>query len=511
MATITVIQPSIMTETVKRRVAAYCRVSSSSEDQLGSYQAQLTYYSHKFEDSNTEELVDLYADEGITGTRDDKRDEFQRLMKDCRRGKIDRIYTKSISRFARNTKDCLKNLRELKSLGITVFFEKENIDTANMTDEIMITILGGLAQEESVSISQNTKWAIRKKMASGTYNAPHLPYGYYRKDGEIQVDDSLKEVIKKIFSDYLNGEGMTAIANELNLKEIEPPIGKRWYMSTIRYILTNERYIGDALFQKKYSTDTFPFEKKRNKGELDQYYIQGILPQIIPENIFNKVNCLISERKDKASTNCTNTYTYTSVIKCKLCGCSYRRKNYNGQIYWVCKTHNEKAANCNSIPLSEKQINEAFIKVFNKLLHHYKTILITTYNLLQELKCKKYGGNVRVMDIHKEIAKLREQNHVIARLRTKGFMDEGKFQEQSKELKNKIRKLQAELKKLTRSDDEDDILDQLDMLTDYFEKREHMMISFEPETFDSMVDKTTANQNELTFHLLGGIELKEKI
>lgn len=131
--------------------------------------------------------------------------------------------------------------------------------------------------------------------------------------------------------------------------------------------------------------------------------------------------------------------------------------------------------------------------------------------MLQELKCKKYGGNVRVMDIHKEIAKLREQNHVIARLRTKGFMDEGKYQEQSKELNNKIRKLQAELKKITRSDDEDDILEQLDMLIDYFEKREQIMVSFEPETFDSVVDKITANQNELTFHLLGGIELKEKI
>jgi len=202
---------------------------------------------------------------------------------------------------------------------------------------------------------------------------------------------------------------------------------------------------------------------------------------------------------------------YTSKIKCKLCGCSYRRKNYNGQIYWVCKTHNEKAANCNATPLSEKQLNDAFIKVFNKLLHHYKIILINAYDLLQELKCKKYGGNIRVMDIHKEIAKLREQNHVIARLRTKGFMDEGKFQEQSKELNNKIRKLQTELKKITRSDDEDDILEQLDMLIDYFEKREHMMVSFEPETFDSMVDKITANQNELTFHLLGGLELKEKI
>jgi len=157
------------------------------------------------------------------------------------------------------------------------------------------------------------------------------------------------------------------------------------------------------------------------------------------------------------------------------------------------------------------KFHAAYIQLHNKLLHHYRSILIPIQQMLQELKCKKYGGNIRIMDIHKEIAKLREQNHVIARLRTKGFMDEGKYQEQTKELNNKIRKLQAELKKITRSDDEDDVLEQLDMLVDYFEKREHMMVSFEPETFDSMVDKITANQNELTFHLLGGIELKEKI
>ena len=162
-------------------------------------------------------------------------------------------------------------------------------------------------------------------------------------------------------------------------------------------------------------------------------------------------------------------------------------------------------------PIDEKLIISAFMLLHNKLLHHYRSILLPIQQMLQELKWKKYGGNIRVMDIHKEIAKLREQNHVIARLRTKGFMDEGKYQEQTKELNSKIKKLQAELKKITRSDDEDDVLEQLDMLVDYFEKREHMMVSFEPETFDSMVDKITANQNELTFHLLGGLELKEKI
>ena len=153
MATVTVIPPSIGQEAEGiLRVAAYCRVSSSSGDQLNSYMAQMTYYQHRFENSEKEQLIDIYADEGITGTRDDKRIEFQRMIADCRKGKIDRIYTKSISRFARNTKDCLEYLRELKLLGITVFFEKENIDTAKTSDELMITILGGLAQEESVKI-----------------------------------------------------------------------------------------------------------------------------------------------------------------------------------------------------------------------------------------------------------------------------------------------------------------------------------------------------------------------
>ena len=161
--------------------------------------------------------------------------------------------------------------------------------------------------------------------------------------------------------------------------------------------------------------------------------------------------------------------------------------------------------------MREKDIEKAFLTLHNKLLHHYRSILFPIQHMLQELKCKKYGGNIRVMDIHKEIAKIREQNHVIARLRTKGFIDEGKFQEQSKELNNKIRKLQAELRKITCFEDEDDILDQLDMLIDYFEKRNQLMVSFEPETFDSMVDRITANQNELIFHLLGGIELKDKI
>ena len=179
MSTVTVIQPTIAEEKSRIiRCAAYCRVSSDSEDQINSFMAQTRYYGKFFENSETEILVDIYADEGVTGTREDKREEFQRMMKDCRRGRIDRIYAKSISRFARNTKDCLKNIRELKSLGITIFFEKENIDTANMTDELMITVMGGLAQEESTSISQNMRWSVQKRMQNGTYRLARPPFGF---------------------------------------------------------------------------------------------------------------------------------------------------------------------------------------------------------------------------------------------------------------------------------------------------------------------------------------------
>ena len=512
MATITVIQPSIMNETVKRRVAAYCRVSGGSEDQLNSYQAQLTYYSHKFENSTTEELVDLYADEGITGTRDDKRDEFQRLMKDCRRGKIDRIYTKSISRFARNTKDCLKNLRELKALGITVFFEKENIDTANMTDEIMITILGGLAQEESVSISQNMQWAIQKRMQNGTYITSTPAYGYRNQDGKMVILEPEALIVRRIFQEYLQGNGIKEICVMLNQEELHPgKYGKQWRYESLRYILTNERYIGDCLWQKRFTENVFPFRKQTNNGQVEQYYMSDTHEAIISREDFERVQKLLAEKSEYFGNTEFHQYPLSLKIECAECGTKFKRKMVNHRVHWVCRKHDLNAQDCVCKAIAEDEFYQAFIRLHNKLLYHYRSILIPIQQMLQELKCKKYGGNAQVMNIHKEIAKLREQNHVIARLRTKGFMDDVKYQEQSKELNNKVKKLQADLKKITRSDYEDDVLDQLDMLIDYFEKRDQLMVSFEPETFDSMVDKITANQNELIFHLLGGIELKEKI
>lgn len=254
MPTVTVIQPTIAEEqNTKIRCAAYCRVSSDSEDQLNSFMAQTRYYEKAFENSETEQLVDIYADEGITGTREDKRDEFQRMIKDCRRGKIDRIYTKSISRFARNTKDCLKNIRELKSLGITVFFEKENIDTAKLSDEMMITIMGGLAQEESTSISQNMRWSVQKRMQNGTYKNATPPFGFKKVNGDLEIEENQALIVRQIFEWYISGYGLKTIADKLNGMNL--PGSKQavlWKADNIRYILKKrqiyrKRYVSEKL------------------------------------------------------------------------------------------------------------------------------------------------------------------------------------------------------------------------------------------------------------------------
>ena len=511
MSTVTVIQPTITEEqNTKIRCAAYCRVSSDSEDQLNSFMAQTRYYSQVFKDSETEELIDIYADEGITGTCEDKRDEFQQMIKDCRRGKIDRIYTKSISRFARNTKDCLKNVRELKSLGITIFFEKENIDTANMTDEMMITIMGGLAQEESTSISQNMRWSVQKRMQNGTYKNATPPFGFKKANGDLDVDENQAAIVRQMFEWYVSGYGFQAIANKLNSMNI--PSSKQsvlWKADNVKYVLKNERYIGNAMFQKSYVTETLPHIKKRNYGEKQKYCVTGVNQQIVDKETFYAAQKLLKSRHRDFETN---VYPLSKKVFCGKCGATYKRRNRRSGAFWLCRTHDIYAADCENGIIVESDIYSAFIRLHNKLLNNYKQILLPLKIALQDLKLRKFSGKTQVMDIHKEVAKLREQTHVLARLKIKGFLDEVKYIEQINELNVKISKLQSELKKFTRSDDEDEALDQIEILTDFFEKREKPMTEFEEPVFEGIVDKIVViDQHELEFHLIGGLKFKEKV
>ena len=241
-------------EEIVLRVAAYCRVSTDSDDQLNSFAAQNAHYNNLIKSHDRWELVDIYADEGITGTSAKKRGDFQRMLEDCRKGKIDKILVKSISRFARNTKDCLEAVRELRTLGISIFFEEHNIDTRMVSSEMLTSVIAACAQAESESISQNMKWSIQKKMQNGTYVASSVPFGFRRINGNLVVEESEARYVRYAFSNYLAGKSTTDIAKEFTAQSVaDPALGSRkWFFQAIVEMLKNEKYIGDAMYQKTY-------------------------------------------------------------------------------------------------------------------------------------------------------------------------------------------------------------------------------------------------------------------
>ena len=507
---ITVINPiRIEEQEDKIRIAAYCRVSTDSEDQQNSLMAQMRYYENFLADSETERLVSLYADEGITGTRMDKREEFQRMLKDCRRGKIDRIIVKSISRFARNTKDCLSVLRELKDLGITVLFESQNIDTANITDEIMVTVMGGLAQEESASISNNVRWGIRSKMRNGTVKFHSAPFGYNLYDGDLIINPREAEIVKNIFKMFLSGMGYASICRELNeSKVIKNDKETKWFPTSIQYILTNEKYIGDSLWQKNYNT-SMPYRKVRNKGELEKYYYSKTHEPIISKEDFEAVQKIIKERKCPSKELIKN-YPLSKKIYCGECGSLFKRRLKNEKSYWICREHYYNAENCRTKPILEQVFYTAFMTMYNKLKTNYSVIFTPMLTQLQELKNKKYGGNKQYIEINKEIAKLKEQTHVLARLKTKGFLDENKYIEQITEINAKIEKLNREVRKIVRCDDEDEMIEQIKEIASIIENGTDLMTEFDDVMFESLIEKIIVkNQTEFEFNLIGGLKFTE--
>jgi site-specific DNA recombinase len=256
---------ALITMQPKLRVAAYCRVSTDSDEQLVSLEAQRTHYEAYIKANPNWEFSGIYYDEGISGTKKEKRTELLRLLADCENKRIDFIVTKSISRFARNTTDCLEIVRRLNEIGVSIYFEKENINTQSMDSELMLTILSSLAENESVSISQNNKWSIKRKFQNGTYKLSSPPYGYDYADGQLHVNAEQAEVVRRIFSEALSGSGTKKIANGLNAEGIPPQRGDLWTSTSIRGILGNEKYTGDAIFQKTY-TDKY-FNKRYNNGE----------------------------------------------------------------------------------------------------------------------------------------------------------------------------------------------------------------------------------------------------
>lgn len=509
-SSVVTIEPTVNREKVLR-VAAYCRVSSDSQDQLHSFAAQVQYYSKTISENKLMELVDIYADEGLTGTKTAKRDDFNRLISDCKKGKIDRVLTKSMSRFARNTADTLMYARILRNCGVSILFEKENIDTAYMSSELLLAISGAQAQEESISISKNMRWSIEKRMQNGTFIASSPPYGYRLKDGKFEVVEDEAEVVKLIFKGFLSGMGKYAIVKMLNERNIhKSPDRDEWSVKTIDYILRNERYIGDARLKKKYKTETLPFRTIVNHGEKPQYYVENMNVPIISKEDFNAVQKLLQNASDKITSK-HHHYTLTGKIICE-CGKTYKPITINEKRYWGCPTHNNDSTKCSSRRIPEKAIYEAFITMVNKLRNNYKQILPTAISQIERMQINSSKTTFRIREIDREIAELNGKHLVIARLNTKGIMRAAEYTEQSSKITSKTNALRCERRQLLNEQDENSILSGMRKLNEILSAQKEPLTDFDEMLFESIVQQITVPTNtEICFNLLGGLKIRESI
>ena len=504
---ITDITPIMQKKTEKIRLAPYCRVSSDSADQLHSFAAQIRYYSEYAKRHPECELVDIYADEGITGTDMSRRDDLHRLLRDCKLGKVDRIVCKTVARFARNTEELLTTLRMLKEIGVSVYFEEQGIDTNKMNMEMIVTFPGMAAQQESETISGNVRWSIQKRMQTGEYVGTYPAYGYRMKDGKLEINEEEAEVVRRIFALYLKGYGAQAITAILNKDGIPRRNGQsRWYSKSLMYILTNERYMGDALLQKKYRTETLPHRTMRNDGKKAQYYVENSNPPIISREMFEAAQALL---KSKGSFDRQRKrFPLTSIMVCPECGMRFRRQIIDGVTYWICNGRASGASQCQSRRVREDMVYDAFMSMADKLADNRKYLLGTLIGQIELLQSK---SQERIREIDKELADLGARNLVIARLHTSGVLNAADYSTQTAEIGNKITELRIERRKKLSEDEDDELLDDLRSLDEIM--REYIPTStFNEEIFGQIVESITVDDStQITFKLIGGIELSEPI
>ena len=314
--------------TERLRVAAYARVSTDDEEQQTSYEAQVDYYTKKIRENPEWIFVEVYADEGITGTSTKRRKNFNRMIDDAMAGMIDRIITKSVSRFARNTVDTLTTVRKLKEKGVGVTFEKENIDTLDSKGELFITIMSSLAQEESRSISENVTWGWRKRIADGKVSVAYSHFLGYEKgpDGNMQIVEEEAKVVREIYAMFLDGKTPSGIAAALTKRSVPTPAGKAtWQASTVKSILSNEKYRGDALLQKTFTVDFLTKKAKVNEGEAPQYYVENSHPAIVSAEVFELVQAELAKRRQRGGRTSAVT-PFSGRLVCGECGAYFGSK-----------------------------------------------------------------------------------------------------------------------------------------------------------------------------------------
>ncbi len=498
-------------EVTKLRVAAYCRVSTDSDEQETSYDAQVSHYTEYIQQNPQWTLAGIFADDGISGTNTKKRDEFNRMIDECMAGNIDMIITKSISRFARNTLDCLQYIRQLKDKNIPVYFEKESINTMDAKGEVLITIMASLAQQESQSLSQNVKLGLQYRYQQGkvTVNCNRF-LGYTKgNDGKLVIDPEQSEVVKRIYREYLEGSSMDKISAGLEADGILTGAGKeKWHTSTINKILRNEKYMGDALLQKTYTTDFLTKKRIRNNGTVPQYYVEDDHEAIIPKELFMQVQEELVRRRvvHKSPSGRKRTYScnhcFAQIIVCGECGELYRRVHWNNHgcksIVWRCISRLEPTAadmNCTNRTVNETVLEEVTVKALNQILSSRKVFL----KQLQENIARAVvmtdtlspdGIQARLEELQKELVKaVGNQRNYDA-------------------LTDEILRLQK-MKKDSEVDDHkrNETMSRIKELQDFIGKQKTKITEFAEADVRKLIQKITVYEDKFTVEFKSGISI----
>ena len=515
-ATLTRFTATPITEQKKRKVAGYARVSTDHDDQFSSYEAQIDYYTNYIKGRDDWEFVDVYTDEGITGTSTKRREGFKNMIADALDGKIDLIVTKSVSRFARNTVDSLTTIRKLKEKGVEVYFEKENIWTFDSKGELLLTIMSSLAQEESRSISENCTWGQRKRFADGKVTVPFKRFlGYDRgPDGNLVVNPEQAVTIKRIYSMFLQGMTYHGIAKQLTDDGILTPGGKtNWNQSAVKSILTNEKYKGDALLQKSYTTDFLTKKTKVNEGEIPQYYVENNHEAIIEPEVFEMVQREILKR-GRGKKYHSGVHIFSTKIKCGCCGSWYGSKVWHSnskyrKVIWQCNHKFQNDEHCNTPHLTDEEIQQAFLTAANSMLATKATVIADAKEMM--------GLLFDTTALEQEQDELLQETQLVSDMVQQCIQENARIALDQTDYQKRYSTLTARFEKAkTRLETVMDELQQLqtkraeiDAFLKAFEQLPDALMEFSPESWHSLVDFATVyGVDDIRFTFKNGQEIR---
>jgi site-specific DNA recombinase len=503
-----------------KRVCAYCRVSTGTVEQKNSFESQMEYYTRLINEKDGWVCVGIYADQARSGTQTSGRDDFLQMMQDCRLGKIDLILTKSVTRFARNTLDSIKAIRELKKWGVGVYFEKERVNTLSEKSEQLLTILSSIAQGESESISMNSRWAVQYRFHNGTYIISSPAYGYVNdENGELAICPEEARIVRRIFDAYLGGKGPYIIARELRQEEVSTIRGsKSWRDNVVKCILKNPVYEGDLLFQKTYTTEGVPFTRKHNDGELAQYVITDNHEPIITREEAKAVRQLYEYRRQKQCAGdlavYQSRYAFSSRIICGECGSTFRRqKIYIGKPYekvqWCCHQHIEDISKCKQKSVREDCIKQAFVTMWNRLACNYEEILLPLLAVLKAVPGDQEQEQ-ELLVLEQKILELKQQSHMLRKVLMDGDIDSAVFIEKRNRIDMELEMAYRRQQLLKDQKLFEREIAQTEYLVTVFRNRSTVIEVFDEERFLMVIDKVVAFPDQrLVFRLKNGLELEE--